>query len=70
MHEQERELCASVRLLPAHYLALKGALMRESTRRGHLPRSEARTMFRRGRRSLLLHASNNALPRPARLCRV
>lgn len=44
---QERELCASVRMLPGHYLAVKAAMLREAARRkGHLPRSEARTMFR------------------------
>ena len=43
---QERELCASARMLPAHYLAVKAAMLREAARRGVLPRSEARTMFR------------------------
>ena len=44
---QERELCAATRLLPAHYLLLKVALMREAERRGGpIPRHEARVMFR------------------------
>jgi transcriptional adapter 2-alpha len=43
---QERELCASARMLPGHYLAVKAAMLRETARRGVLPRSEARTMFR------------------------
>ncbi len=39
---QERELCASIRMLPSHYLAIKAAMLREAARRGsHLPRSEA-----------------------------
>lgn len=33
-------------MLPAHYLAIKAAMLREAARRGVLPRSEARTMFR------------------------
>ena len=33
-------------MLPAHYLAVKAAMLREAARRGVLPRSEARTMFR------------------------
>jgi hypothetical protein len=45
---QERELCASVRMLPGQYLSVKAAMLREAARRDgqHLPRSEARTMFR------------------------
>lgn len=33
-------------MLPAHYLVVKAAMLREAARRGHLPRTEARTMFR------------------------
>lgn len=33
-------------MLPGHYLAVKAAMLREAARRGVLPRSEARTMFR------------------------
>ena len=33
-------------MLPAHYLAVKAAMLRQAARRGVLPRSEARTMFR------------------------
>ena len=43
---QERELCASARMLPSQYLAVKAAMLREAAQRGILPRSEARTMFR------------------------
>ncbi|EIE22880.1 hypothetical protein COCSUDRAFT_1634, partial [Coccomyxa subellipsoidea C-169] len=45
---KERELCASVRMLPGQYLSVKAAMLREAARRDgqHLPRSEARTMFR------------------------
>ena len=43
---QERDLCASARMLPGHYLTVKAAMLREASRRGVLPRSEARTMFR------------------------
>ena len=42
----ERELCASARMLPSHYLAVKAAMLREAAQRGVLPRSEARTMSR------------------------
>lgn len=43
---QERELCAHVRLLPAQYLLLKAALIRESAARGGLARADVRAMFR------------------------
>ena len=39
---RERELCASCRLVPVHYLAVKEALIRASP----LRRADARTMFR------------------------
>ena len=43
---RERELCATQRLLPAHFLLLKETLMREVELNGPLTRSEARTLFR------------------------
>ncbi len=43
---QERELCASARILPSQYLAIKAAMLREAAQRGILPRSEARTTCR------------------------
>ena len=68
---QERELCASARMLPAHYMAVKAAMLREAARRGVLPRSEARTMFRldhsRALKVCLIHSLSSvavALLRP------
>ncbi len=43
---QERELCATARLLPAHYLELKALMLRDAQRRGCLPRAEAKGFFR------------------------
>ena len=43
---KERELCASCRLLPAHYLAMKESLMRDCQQNGFLSRQEARSFFR------------------------
>eukprot|EP00891_Asterochloris_glomerata_P008237 jgi/Astpho2/8237/fgenesh1_pg.00122_%23_16_t len=43
---RERELCASARLLPAHYLELKALMLRDAQRRGCLPRAEAKGFFR------------------------
>lgn len=43
---QEREVCAGARLLPAQYLNMKAALMRDSVRRGYITRAEARGFFR------------------------
>lgn len=43
---KERELCASCRLLPAHYLAMKDALLRDCQQNGYLSRQEARSFFR------------------------
>lgn len=60
LRAQERELCASARLLPAHYLAMKAALMRESARRGYLPRAAARTMLRCLQITLALSAFTSA----------
>ncbi len=45
---QERELCAHHRFLPAFYLSLKAAFLREAAQRpqGVISRNEARNLFR------------------------
>ncbi len=43
---QERELCATARLLPAHLLALKAGLLRAAAGRDHLAREDAADLFR------------------------
>ncbi|KAF5833437.1 hypothetical protein DUNSADRAFT_10263 [Dunaliella salina] len=43
---RERELCATSRLHPAHYLALKDMMLRDCARHGTISRQEARTFFR------------------------
>lgn len=45
---KERELCASCRFLPAHYLAMKESLMRDCQQNGFLSRQDARSFFRWG----------------------
>lgn len=43
---QEQELCAQYRLLPAHYLKMKEALMLESVKVGQVRRADAYQMFK------------------------
>ncbi|GFR44583.1 hypothetical protein Agub_g5858 [Astrephomene gubernaculifera] len=43
---RERELCAAVRLLPAHYLALKDMLLRDCEKNGPISKQDARSFFR------------------------
>jgi hypothetical protein len=47
----ERELCAQLRLLPAHYLCLKDHLMRDGVQNGFISRQDVRG--KRGRREWL-----------------
>ena len=46
---QEQGLCSCLRLLPAQYLAIKDALVRESLRLGYLSRDTARRLVQIGR---------------------
>ena len=43
---KELELCGNVRVVPAHYLVIKHALMKEFQQKGRLTRQEARNFFR------------------------
>lgn len=43
---RERELCASARLLPPQYLALKDMLLRDSAQHGGISRADAKNFFR------------------------
>jgi transcriptional adapter 2-alpha len=43
---RERELCASSRLLPAHYLSLKDMMLRDAEAHGPISRADARAYFR------------------------
>jgi len=42
----ERGLCATIRLTPAHYMAVKDTLMRQSQAKGYVTRAEARSFLR------------------------
>ncbi|KAG2489501.1 hypothetical protein HYH03_011953 [Edaphochlamys debaryana] len=46
LSSRERELCAGVRLLPAHYLSLKDMLLRDCEKHGATTRHEVRSFFR------------------------
>ena len=46
MTAQERELCATARLLPAHLLSLKAALLRAGAARGGILREDVASLFR------------------------
>lgn len=46
MTAQERELCATARLLPAHLLSLKAALLRAGAARGGVAREDVASLFR------------------------
>ncbi len=40
LSSKEREACATLRLLPLHYLALKDMMLRDSEKHGSIARSE------------------------------
>ncbi len=46
LSSKEREACATLRLLPLHYLALKDMMLRDSDKHGSIARSEVRRTAR------------------------
>ncbi len=54
----ERQLCSELRLLPAHYMAIKDKLIRESFARGFLQREQARQLIRIGTLAVCLSGAH------------
>jgi transcriptional adapter 2-alpha len=50
LSEREKELCATLRLLPEQYIIIKETLLREYMKHGELKKSQARQMIKIGMR--------------------